>query len=68
MPHSALPASSANYTVIHGVFQDEGWKYPMHQSAYRDHLIMPYDTDIIIYNKTKVLIILDYKQDFSLKL
>ena len=55
MPHSALPATSANYTVIHGVFQDEGWKYPMHQSAFRDHLVMPYDTDIIIYNKTKVM-------------
>ena len=55
MPHSALPAESANYTVIHGVFQDEGWKHPMHQSAFRDHLVMPYDTDIIIYNKTKVI-------------
>jgi hypothetical protein len=54
MPRHVLPAKAANYTEIHRVFQKEGWKNPLTFEGTRHRMTMPYDTEIIIYNKTKV--------------
>ena len=57
MPRAHLPDTEANYTVIHRVFQDHGFKYPLdaYYSRERSMERIPYDTEITIYNRTKVL-------------
>ena len=51
MPRRLLPVN-ANHTVIHGVFEREGLKYPLASKG--DVSRIPFDSDIIIYNRTKV--------------
>jgi hypothetical protein len=49
LPRVFLPTHSANYTVIHGLFQKYGRMFAMDRSGDK----IPFDTDITIYNRTK---------------
>lgn len=53
MPRLLLPPDSANYTLIHEVFQSEGWKHSL-QVAEGQDMFMPTESEIVIYNRTRV--------------
>ena len=50
MPRKHLPSLGANYTLIHHLFQ----KYGLQNKLDVDVEKIPYETDITIYNRTKV--------------
>ncbi len=50
MPRPRLPASEVNYTTLSNVFHDSGRRFPLDRNVGK----IPFDTDITIYNKTKV--------------
>ena len=50
MPRRLLPRTAANYTLIHRIFQDFGHRFPLDRAGTH----VPYDTNLIIYNRTKV--------------
>jgi hypothetical protein len=50
MPQKHLPKIDANYTLIHEIFQQFGLANKMEVDVDK----IPYETDITIYNKTKV--------------
>ena len=50
MPRKHLPNKEANYTLIHQLFLDHGIKHKLDVDVEK----IPYETDITIYNKTKV--------------
>lgn len=50
MPRKHLPAQGANYTLIHQLFLSHGMANKLDVDVEK----IPYETDIIIYNKTKV--------------
>ncbi|TRY69959.1 hypothetical protein TCAL_04884 [Tigriopus californicus] len=55
MPRQILPGPKANYTSIHDIFGNLGHKFKLDQHG-KGHQLIPFDSDIIIYNKTKLLI------------
>ena len=50
MPRKHLPSIAANYTLIHQIFQHHGITNKLDTNEDK----IPYETDITIYNKTKV--------------
>ena len=54
MPASYLPAKEANYSAIHGLFSAFGRRFPLDRSS--DATKFPFENDIAIYNRTKLLI------------
>ena len=56
MPRKHLPSIAANYTLIHQIFLHHG----ITNKLDIDEEKIPYETDITIYNKTKVNIDRDH--------
>eukprot|EP00095_Tigriopus_kingsejongensis_P002661 maker-scaffold1023_size69924-snap-gene-0.12 protein:Tk02661 transcript:maker-scaffold1023_size69924-snap-gene-0.12-mRNA-1 annotation:"PREDICTED: hypothetical protein LOC100747979" len=54
MPRQVIPRPRSNYTAIHRVFAELGDRFKLDQYGSGQELI-PFDTDIIIYNKTKAI-------------
>lgn len=56
MPRVFLPQDSANYTMIHRIFQEQGHRFPLDASHAGEKSLerIPFDTEITIYNRTKV--------------
>jgi len=52
MPRKHLPSTAANYTLIHQIFLRHGMANKLDVDIEK----IPYETDITIYNKTKVLV------------
>ena len=52
MPRKHLPSTAANYTLIHQIFLQHGIANKLDVDVEK----IPYETDITIYNKTKVKI------------
>ena len=50
MPRKHLPSTAANYTLIHQIFLRHGMANKLDVDIEK----IPYETDITIYNKTKV--------------
>ena len=50
MPRKHLPNTAANYTLIHQIFLRHGMANKLDVDIEK----IPYETDITIYNKTKV--------------
>ena len=51
MPRKHLPSTAANYTLIHQIFLRHGMANKLDVDIEK----IPYETDITIYNKTKVI-------------
>ena len=56
MPRKHLPSTAANYTLIHQIFLRHGMANKLDVDIEK----IPYETDITIYNKTKVLKFLNF--------
>ncbi len=51
MPRKHLPSIEANYSLIHSIFLDHGKENKLDVDVNK----IPFDNDIVIYNKTKVI-------------